>query len=185
MSARAGLTTHEARAPEGRAGLLVAAACFAALAGCGPGPIAQAPSVVSDEASPKHVVFAPKHVPSSSSSIRLEEAPPETLRIESHSKDRVAQCLGVLIAPRVALTASHCLEGRSAARVRLARSEHDAFVGVERFWSDPRQTKGRLTVDSHAADVSVLLLERPIALASYPEVARHPAPGWIAATGLR
>ena len=95
----------------------------------------------------------------------------------------------MLIAPRVALTASHCLEGRTGARVRLARREpaphDDGFVAVERFWSDPRAPLGRTTVDRRSADVAVLLLARPIALASYPEVARHAAPGSIAATALR
>ena len=85
----------------------------------------------------------------------------------------------------MALTAGHCLEGRSAARVRLAGSAHGAFVAVERFWFDPRRQKGSPTVDHRSADVAVLLLGRPIALPSYPEIARRPAPGSIAATGLR
>jgi hypothetical protein len=150
-----------------------------ALAGCGPGPLAQEPGP------------ALPHSPSSESGRRpshgavLADAPPETLRIESQSKGVVAGCLGVLIAPRVALTAGHCLEGRSAARVRLARSEHAGFVAVERFWLDPRAPAGRSNVDRRSADVCVLLLERPIALAAYPRVARRPAPGSVMATGLR
>jgi hypothetical protein len=115
----------------------------------------------------------------------LAEAPPETLHVEALSKNAVASCLGVLVAPRVALTASHCLSGRSAARVRLVRSGGDAFVAVERFWFDPRQKNDQKNVDPHSADVAVLLLERPIALAWYPEFARRPAPGFITATGLR
>lgn len=115
----------------------------------------------------------------------VADVPPETLRIESRSKGVVASCLGVLVAPRVALTASHCLDGRSAARVRLATSDHAGFVAVERFWFDARRPTGGTKVDPKSADVAVLLLERPIALASYPEVARRASPGWIAATGLR
>lgn len=146
-----------------------------ALVGCGPGPLAQ----------PAGVVPAPSTVPRRASRTTLADVPPETLRIESMSKGVVASCLGVLVAPRVALTASHCLEGRSGARVRLAASDHAGYVAVERFWCDPRRPAGRTNVDPESADVAVLLLERPIALASYPEVARRPSPGWIAATGLR
>jgi predicted small lipoprotein YifL len=158
----------------------IALVAVIALAGCGPGPLAQEPP-------PAHA-HAPTPSPAPrrpSRSVVLADAPPETLRIESQSKGVVASCLGVLIAPRVALTAGHCLEGRSAARVRLARSEHAGFVAVERFWLDPRAPHGRTNVDRRSADVCVLLLEAPIALATYPQIARRPAPGSIRATGLR
>jgi Trypsin len=160
--------------------------CVVVLAGCGAGPLAQEPRVV--PAAPVHLARAPgPAAPAlpSSRGLDLADAPPETLRIEAHSKGILASCLGVLVAPRVALTASHCVEGRSGARVRLARLEHGGFVAVERFWSDPRAQIGRSQVDAKSADVAVLLLARPIALASYPEIARHAAPGSIAATGLR
>ncbi len=58
-------------------------------------------------------------------------------------------------------------------------------MAVERFWLDPRAPQGRTNVDRRSADVCVLLLERPIALAAYPQVARRPAPGSVMATGLR
>lgn len=115
----------------------------------------------------------------------MADAPPETLLVESRSNGQVARCLGVLVAPRVAITASHCVEGRSRIGVRIVRSENRELVAVERLWLDTRQRKDRETVDNKTADVAVLVLSRPIALASYPEVARRPAPGWIAATGLR
>lgn len=165
-----------------RASYMLLAPCIVALAGCGPGPAAQEPAVT------PVTLVAPVDVPSptaSSAGSDLSVAPAETLRIEAISQGVLIRCLGVLVAPRVALTASHCVEGRSGARVRLARLESGGFVAVERFWSDPRAPMARATVDSKSADVAVLLLARAIALPSYPEIARHPAPGSIAATGLR
>jgi len=151
--------------------------------GCGPGPLAQPAAVA--RAPTASVMPVPSTVPRRPRRATLADVPPETLRVEAIAKGVVASCLGVLVAPRVALTASHCLEGRSAARVRLAASDHAGFIAVERFWFDPRRPMGKKTVDPGSADVAVLLLERPIALASYPEVARRASPGWIAATGLR
>lgn len=81
-------------------------------------------------------------------------------------------CSGSVIAPKVVLTAGHCVDGYSS-------------FGIVAPYANPRQTaKGVSTwteytqtgqwVNPSAVDVAVIVLDRAIDLASYPKLAQAP-----------
>jgi V8-like Glu-specific endopeptidase len=85
---------------------------------------------------------------------------------------RVAGCSGVLVAPRVVLTAGHCV------------AEFDDFAILAPFangqWSRAHRTatydwraRGE-AVDPNAHDLGLIFLDTPIQLATYPKLAHAP-----------
>ena len=74
-------------------------------------------------------------------------------------------CTGVLIAPRVALTAAHCLRGSALVEsvlVGLSAGE-GSYIGILRDWTHPSYEVG-----SSDHDLGVLLLRDPVGAAALP-----------------
>jgi V8-like Glu-specific endopeptidase len=80
-------------------------------------------------------------------------------------------CSGTVIAPRVALTAGHCVVGASEWRVTTPFSKNQTALGHSSF------TQYKATgesVNGKTIDVAVIILDTPINLASYPTLATAP-----------
>lgn len=86
--------------------------------------------------------------------------------ITDYGKTR-GQCLGALVAPRVVLTASHCVHRDVKMTVDRALVDGDEPVNVTRVLWDPKAGKAGM-VDTSTTDVAILVLAKPIRLASYP-----------------
>lgn len=81
-------------------------------------------------------------------------------------------CSGAVIAPRVVLTAGHCVRGATRWNVTAP------FAGTQRARSTRSWTKYTATsgaVNPRSIDVAVLVLDTPIVLEAYPTVASEPA----------
>jgi hypothetical protein len=95
---------------------------------------------------------------------------PETLEVTTARKDGTAsRCLGVLVGPRVALTAGHCMRGSSFTNVK--RIEGGEIARIDRFHVDPNLPVASGFVDVSTYDVAVLELVTPITIDFYPPVA--------------
>lgn len=98
---------------------------------------------------------------------KATQASSVTIRLEDPSGRDIGSCAGTLVAPRLVLTAGHCVvtastwtvEGASGARVAASR----AVTPWKNFGSD-------LSHPQHA-DVALLVLDDPIAIAKYPGIA--------------
>lgn len=80
-------------------------------------------------------------------------------------------CSGAVIAPRVALTAGHCVVGANAWRVTTPFAQGQSALGHSAF------TQYRSTgesVNPSTIDVAVIVLDTPITLATYPALATTP-----------
>lgn len=94
---------------------------------------------------------------------------PETLEIMTTRKDGASsRCLGVLVSPRVALTAGHCVRGSSVTNVK--RIEGGEIARIDRFHIDPNLPPSSEFVDVSSYDVAVLELVTPITIDFYPPV---------------
>lgn len=80
-------------------------------------------------------------------------------------------CSGTVIAPRVALTAGHCVAGASAWRVTAPFAQGQSAIG-RKGWTQYRSTGE--TVNPDTVDVAVIILDTPINLPSYPALAAAP-----------
>jgi hypothetical protein len=80
-------------------------------------------------------------------------------------------CSGAILAPRVVLTAGHCVFGASSWKVTAPYAGRQTARARKR-WTP--YVDGGDSVNPNANDVAVLVLDRPIQLASYPILARSP-----------
>lgn len=90
-------------------------------------------------------------------------------------------CSGALIAPRVALTAGHCVVNATSWTVVTPyagnRSAH-----ASKAWTDYSSTGN--TVNPSTLDVAVIILDEPIDLSSYPQLATSASPGGTKAVNV-
>jgi hypothetical protein len=80
-------------------------------------------------------------------------------------------CSGVIVAPRVVLTAGHCVADHSSWTVRVSGQQKTSTRSARFDWPD---NAGRVVDPSHH-DVGLVFLDSPISLSSYPAIARQPA----------
>jgi hypothetical protein len=80
-------------------------------------------------------------------------------------------CSGALIAPRVVLTAGHCVVGTSSWDVTIPYAGGQSAHGSE-SWTQYSSTSEY--VDPSQVDVAVIVLDSPITLSSYPSLAASP-----------
>lgn len=94
----------------------------------------------------------------------------ETVNVITDQGKTIGKCLGALVAPRVVLTASHCVHRDVKMSVDRALIANDKPVSVTRvLWDSKAGKSGK--VDTTRTDVAILVLEKPIHLSSYPRFA--------------
>lgn len=85
---------------------------------------------------------------------------------------RVYACSAVLIAPKVVLTAGHCVDGHASWQVHVGAETRTSRSGVTYDWREA----GATTVNPNHHDIGLVFLEAPISLASYPTLAKAKVP---------
>ncbi len=81
-------------------------------------------------------------------------------------------CSGALIAPRVVLTAGHCVHGFDSWTVKAPFANNQTSVTSTAITNDWNSGADNVDPDTH--DVALVLLDTPINLASYPTIAAAP-----------
>lgn len=95
----------------------------------------------------------------------------EAALIDMYRNGRVAAaCSGAVIAPRVALTAGHCVAGFTSWRVRTPYAQNQVANASSADLLDWRDD-GSGSVDPNLHDVGLLYLDTPVNLAQYPALA--------------
>ncbi len=89
-------------------------------------------------------------------------------------------CSGSLIAPRIALTAGHCVQGQSRWVVRVPSVGASAVA--TRSWT--QYVSSSQSVDPNKVDVGILILDTPINLASYTPLANAAVPNGTSAVNV-
>ena len=82
-------------------------------------------------------------------------------------------CSGAVIAPRVVLTAGHCVVGASTWTVKAPYAANQSATGTK-MWTD--YVDGGQFVNPNTLDVAVIILDSAITLSTYPRLASAPSP---------
>src|SRR5262249_12382042 len=98
----------------------------------------------------------------------------EAVRIDSNKTTEPGDfiCSGSLMAPRVALTAGHCVPDNTNWKVTAPYAGGQSATGSDGGLYDYIQDNGMIDPSRH--DVGLVFLDSPIVLAAYPEVAAKP-----------
>jgi hypothetical protein len=98
---------------------------------------------------------------------------PESVLIDMKQNGQIkAACSGAVIAPRVVLTAGHCVYRFEGWNVRAPYAGGQAVTAAESARYD--WTEKSESVNPHMHDVGLIFLDQPISLASYPTLASAP-----------
>ena len=81
-------------------------------------------------------------------------------------------CSGAVIAPRIVLTAGHCVVDASSWTVVAPYASKQSATG-SKSWTDYVATGE--SVNPATLDVAVIILDKPITLSSYPKLASSPS----------
>jgi V8-like Glu-specific endopeptidase len=103
---------------------------------------------------------------------------PEAVLIESPVPGGRALCSGAVIAPRVVLTAGHCVEGHTSWQVTAPNAGGQSASSSRGITNYVSVVPGK--VNFNALDVAVLVLDAPIGLPFYPSVVSSPVPSGTA-----
>ena len=100
----------------------------------------------------------------------------ESALVDMYQRGRqFAICSGSVIAPRVVLTAGHCVDGADSFRVTTPFASNQRSVSVGAAVYDWRNN-GSGTVDPNLHDIGLIFLKDPINLPSYPRLAGSQQP---------
>ena len=94
---------------------------------------------------------------------------PEAAVIDMANAGGRAYCAGTLIAPRVILTAAHCIEGYSSWTIEVpaaAGGAREQMTSESLLWD-----WGERACGDHCLDVGLLFLPSPVTIERYPELA--------------
>lgn len=109
-----------------------------------------------------------------------------TIAVETTDRTKRGECLGVMVAPRVGLTAGHCVSESAKITVHAATvGGSKKVVAVDRFWTDPTRESSNGLVDMDASDIAILVLAEPLPMRAYARYAHASLDEPSAATGMR
>jgi hypothetical protein len=100
---------------------------------------------------------------------------PEAAILEMPMGDKTYRCSGAIIAPRVVLTAGHCVDGHTLWKVSAPYANGQTAQASTGETFD-YMGRGDKTVSPRAHDIGLVYLDQPIALAQYPSIAPRGIP---------
>lgn len=92
-----------------------------------------------------------------------------------------------MVAPRIGLTAGHCVSKSAVITVHAATvGGSKKVVTVDRFWTDPAVLEYHdHKVHTDSSDIAILVLAEPLPMPAYARFARTPIEHSVQATGIR
>ncbi|MBM4360753.1 MAG: trypsin-like serine protease [Deltaproteobacteria bacterium] len=107
---------------------------------------------------------------------------PEAVLINSQSQSGGSSCSGSVIAPRVVLTAGHCVVGVTSAQIDAPFAGYQQANATKLLTYDWNNTSPYVVPNQH--DVALIVTDKPIKLSSYPALAAKPVPQGTSAVNV-